>query len=100
MTDATDELNRVYSRILAIRQNLPKEIVAKETCQIYDDLVDRAQQASGRNLEEFNVGNKFLTPNSLYYHSDGVRSQIDGLTNYLRSMIAPETVQRIGFPAT
>jgi len=100
VTDLADELNRVYSRIVAIRLNLDNENVPPETCQMFDQLVDRAQVASGRHLQEFKVGDKFLTPNKKYHQGDGVRSQIDGLANYLRSVMTPETVERIGFPAS
>lgn len=100
MTDSADELNRVYSRIVAIRLNLDNESVAPETCQMFDELVDRAQTASGRDLQEFKVGDKFLTANKKYHQGDGVRSQIDGLANYLRSVMTPEVVERIGFPAS
>ena len=99
MADPADELTRVYSRIMAFRQNVQGEAVRKEVCGLYDDLVDRAQAALSKDLQEFKVNGRFPTRNNQFHFGDGVLSQIDGLINYLRSMIAPEKVQRIGFQA-
>jgi hypothetical protein len=96
-----DELLRVFSRVAAQRQNLTRpDYVFKEECSSYDELVERAQKALGIDLEEFKVGDKHLSPNGRVHYADAVRALMDGLLNYLSTMIPAQDVQRIGFHPT
>lgn len=94
----SDEALRAYSRIVAIRQEANDDLIPHALCVQFDEMLARIESLTGSDLADFRIGDAGLSGNGKYHRSQYVRPQIDGYLNYLRGLLPPDQVSRIGFP--
>ena len=98
MDSAQDDLLRAYSRLSAMRANFAtSDWIDVKTGSEYDDLVDRISNELQTNLGEFKAKGLPSTEGHPFYEGNAFRSRLDGLLNYLRTLMPQEAKKRLGF---
>ena len=112
----SDKMVRVYTRLKALRDNLPDSFQVNEKyVSEYHSLVNELSTITGSALDEFNVSSQEIKPklvavalggggrqysNDCYCERPLLLAKIDALLSYFQITFLSEDKQRIGFRLT